>query len=442
MLHPSSRAGLRLAAIQAAAGAVAMNLIQPFIPVLAIRLGASNRELAGLSALPNLLAIPALLVGGWALRRPGANRMGTLVALLAARCLWLLAAAVPWLPPPWRVQALVLAWALAGAPQAAAGAALNALLADLFPGENLGPALAVRNAASTAAGMATGLAAGLVLDRLAYPAGYQGLFTAAVAVGLAEVALLGALVRAVEGRRPPAALSQTAAPAGDGGGVRAGGAPGGAGAAGNPGADPAAGAPASAVQAAWRALLGSRPYLRFTAASLVFHFVWMMAWPMFARLQVSELGATNTWVSLLNLANAATATVTYRWWSHLAGRWGQRRAMALAAFLLALLPGLNAAAPDLYWLVPVNLLGGVATSGVLLLVTQILVEVAPAHDRTLFLAANQALVAAVATVAPLAGGVLMDWLAVRGALVVATALRLTLGVACWWWLDRVEGRQV
>lgn len=399
---------LQLNWLHAAVGAVAYQMIQPFIAIFAIRLGASNQELGSLSALPNLLSIPALLLGGWLLsRRPG--KKGALVGTyLLARLLWLLVALVPWLPEGARVAGLILAWALGQAPHNAATTGMGSFLADLFPGEQRGRALAARHAAATGAGVVAGLVAGWWLDRLPYPSGYQLMFSAAVLLGLVEVAILWqmreggdtGLVAARTGRRP-----------------------------------------ADGRVPGWWQAWRYPPFLRYTIASVAFHFCWQLVWPLFSRYQVSVLGATNTWISVINLANALTGVLAARWWAGMAERYGSRRMLILAAALLGLLPGLTALAPDLYWLLPINLIGGVATSGVLLLVLNTLLEVAPAERRPVFLAVNQALVAVSATLAPLVGGWLMDWLPIRPALFVGTSLRLLVGVGAWMALDRVEGRQ-
>lgn len=401
---------MHLNRLNAMLGAVALNMIHPFMSILAIKLGASNQQLGSLSSLPNLLSIPAVLMGGWLLSRRQRKKGAVAAAFLIARLLWLLVAAVPWVPEGARVTALIGAWALALAPHNAGGIGMSALVADLFPGEQRARVLAARHAAGTGAGVVAGLLAGLLLDRLPYPYGYQLMFTGAVLVGLAEVAVLW---RMQEGTGAAAAFpGGPPTPVGGAGGVTA--------------------------RLDWLQALRFPPFLRFTAASVVFHFSWQLVWPLFSRYQVTELGATNTWISVLNVVNASTAVVSSPRWAIAAERYGPRRMLVLAAFMLALMPGLTAVAPNLYWLIPANLLGGVATSGVIVLVLNILLEVAPAERRPVFMAVNSALVAGSAAVAPLVGGALMDVLPVRTALFVGTALRLLLGVGSWIVLDRVE----
>lgn len=400
----------RLIRFQAALGAVAMNMIQPFVAVLAIRLGATNPQLGSLSALPNLLSIPALLAGGWLLSRRAQKAGAVASAILVARLLWLLVAAVPWATGGVQVSALILAWGLALAPHNVAVTGMGALVADLFPQERRAGILAAREAAATAAGVAAGLVGGLLLDRLPFPMGYQLLFVGAALVGVGEALTVWQVGSApAEGTaaasppRPPSPQGSMTTPA-----------------------------------RAWYQALCYPPFLRFTAASVLFHFSWQMVWPLFSRFHVSELGATNTWISLFGLVSAVTAVLTAPHWAGAARRYGQRRTLILAASLLALLPALTAAAPNLYWLLPVNLVAGLVMSGVVPLVLGTLLEVAPAPHRPLFMAINSALVAASATVAPVVGGLMMELLPIRPALWLGGLVRLLLGVGAWVVLEQAE----
>lgn len=444
---PPPTADRRWFCLHAGAAAFSLGLVQTFVPMLAIRLGASNPQLGLLSALPNLLAIPALLLSS-RLFTAGRKRVWIRRATLLARTGFLLLAAVPGLPVPTRVGALILVWALAMVGEGVAYTGIQGLVADAFGPASRGRVLAERGRYATLAGLGAGLLAGILLDRLPFPAGYQGIFGAAGLLVAVELWLIRRLPEPEvpvddPGAAPAApasgaAVPSAAGPEAQGGGPGEGGRGEGgrAGSAGVP--EPGAGrAGPGWARPRWQV---SGQVARFFVASALLHLTWQSLWPVFNRYQITDLGANNTWVSLLNVTNSLGAAGTYNLWARWGERWGHRRMLVAAGCILSLAPLTNVLFPSLPAVAAFNLITGSSIAGVTLLVAALLMEAAPAESRSRVLAAHQAMVAAIGTVAPLLGAWLMDILSARGALILGFFLRLGLGVGAFvaleWWESR------
>jgi MFS family permease len=400
----------RVNVLHAVVGAVAMSMIQPFIAIFAIRLGATDLQLGYLSSWPNLASIVAVL-GGAVLLSRAADKQRVIASLfLAGRLAFLGVAAVPWWAEESRIWALVAFWVLAVCPQSAAGTGLHSYLADLFPSQERTAVFAARNRWATVAGMTAGLAAGWALDLLPYPSGYQAMFAAAAVVAVGELWLLMRL-------RDPQMTGE--------------------------GRPAAPGAPR-----VWRvvaaAMLADRRYLRYLLVSLLFHFTWQMAWPAFARFQVSVLQADNTWMSVLVVTNSLGSIVAFPIWARYAERLGNLFMFQFAAVWLATAPVLTALSPNLPVLAAVNFFTGLGVAGVLLLVLQSLLQRCPQEDRPVYLAVHQALVSIAGAAAPIAGAALMSGLGVVGALHLAGLVRLLsamLLTALYRWERREAGQE-
>lgn len=391
------RRNLRYLVLHGALGALALNAVQPFLGIFAIRLGASNLEVALLSALPAVVGVVALPWGGRWLDRFRRRLPPAVALLLLARAGFLALAAVPWLGGPWAPELLVAVVALSQLPATLANLAWQALVADVIPPERRGQAMAERQRVMGLIGLLTALAGGAALDRLPYPAGYQAAFVAGWALGLAEAWALARMVEAVPHRARP---QRAAAPA-----------------------------PALALA---RAALADPAFRRFTWASVVFHVGWQMPWPLFTRYDVSVLGANNAWMSAFTVANTLPSVLTYGAWARLAERRGTMTALFLAVVGLSTFPLAYALGPGLWGALVAKAWVGLFASGVQLLLLQALWEVTPTAQRAAYMASYHALTGAAGVAAPLLGAALLDATGFRAAFLAAFALRLCGGLGLLW----------
>jgi MFS family permease len=377
----------------AALGAVAMSLINQNMSIFAVRLGANNLQLGYLSSWPQLASVISVLVIAGAVAQSSNKQKLIGYIYLLGRGASLLAAAVPVLPESVRVWALIGSWILYIFPTSAAQNAQNAFLADVFPGSNRARAFASRNSWSTAASTATILIAGWVLDLLLpYPLGYQLLFVLSFVMALFESYCFFQLQESPEvANRPPAAE--------------------------RPGLK------------TYFQTFAHKPFRNFLLVSIPFHFTWQMAWPMFTRFQVTDLGANNTWLSYIAVVQSISMVLVYPWWARMAERHGNHKMLGWAALNLATAPALCALIANIKLQALSNLWTGIGVAGVSLLVLNRLLDVSPAEGRPVYLAVHSALVAVSASVAPIVGAFLMDTMGTKNALFFASGPRTLTALA-------------
>ncbi len=379
----------------AVAAAVAMNLTAPYIGIFAVKLGADNLQLGYLSAWPQVVSVVAVLGLAAAVARSAQKQRLIAFIFLIGRAGALGAAAVPWFPESLRVWALIAFWVLAMLPNTAGNSALQSFLADVFPQGERGRVLASRQSWATGAGMVVVLISGWLLDHLFdYPVGYQVMFGLSFLAAVLEVLFFIRLKEPEESGSGTGDVSGAAVPTGF---------------------------------RSYLEVFRAKPYLLFLVCSIPFHFTWQMAWPIFTRFQVTDLGANNTWMSLIAVANSSVAMVGYRIWAKWAEKRGNIRTVGLAALYLAWAPFLISLAPSVQWLVVINLIVGFGVAGVVLLVLNTLLDIAPQQGRPVYVAVHAALVSVSASVAPMVGALMMEMLPIRVALRLTTLLRLITG---------------
>lgn len=365
---------------------LAGNMIGPFVGIFAIKLGASNAQIAMLSSLPALFSLAAMLPGAWFVDRFPRKQGVTAAFFLLTRVFYLCIAATPWFSPVTRPAYLVAAVALMSVPGAIANVAWQSFIAGIIPPARRGQAFATRNRLVSLCGVTAMLVTGRLLDRLSFPWGYQLMFSLAFLLALLEI---GLFLRLREGT--PSAGTGTR-----GMGL---------------------GALARAI--------GEQPaYLRFVAASLVFHFGWQMAWPLFLRFQVNVLDANNTWLSIHSALNTCAGALAYPLWARRAEARGNLPILAAASMGLALSPIWYAISTELWHIAAFSMAMGFFVSGTVLLLFNTLLEVTPVEGRTSFIAAYNTVINLSATVAPFAGIWLLELLGIREALLVSAGMRI------------------
>ncbi|HLO04730.1 MAG TPA: MFS transporter [Symbiobacteriaceae bacterium] len=410
---------VRAAVRNAVAATVAGTLVQPYVKKMAIEMGASNLQLGYFSSWPNLISIFAVLGTAALVARSREKAYLTGKIVLAGRFAALGAAAVPFLPEPTRILALLFFWVLFSVPIQAAGAPVQSLIADIYGPVDRGWVLSKRQSSATVAGSIVGISCGYILDHfLPSPLGYQIVFCLSFLVALVEVYYLRQMRPAnfasAEAQSAPAAAIEAVAAAA--------------------GTVTEADVALDPVKPTWKqrmapylAVFRHRPFVLFLLCSLPFHFTWQMAWPLFDRYQISYLGANNMWVEVINLANTSGAFFVYPIWQRLAERRGNQLMLGVATLFLGLAPGLTALATTPAGLAVINILLGIGVSGVILLLMKALLDVSAPENREIYIAVHTALVAVSGAIAPLAGAGLMSLVPIRIGLVLCTFFRLSTG---------------
>lgn len=366
------------------------NLVIPFISVFALKLGASNLQMGLISSLPPAIALVAMLPGAFFVERFGAKKAITGAFILLHRFFFVLLALTPVLPAH-QVWYLVLVNGLMNLPGSIAGVAWQSFIAGAIPPRERARAFAIRNRLVSLFGIGITFLAGQIFRLLpdAHHTLYQVFFVTAFGFALLEVWFHFKMRETVaDGQRPAAPRLKTVA----------------------------------------AELLSARPYLVFCGCSLLFHFGWQMAWPLFSIHQVRNLGADENWVAMISVVNGAMAFLSYGMWRRFSERKGNQLALVFAALGISASPFLYALSRSLYHVVAINGLIGIAIAGINLVLFNSLLEAVPDQGRTIYIAIYTMLINLSATVAPMVGIGLLEGFGIIAALSVAGAIRL-LGTA-------------
>lgn len=394
---------------------LAGNMINPFVGILAIRLGASNTQLGLLSSLPAAASITATIPGARLVDRSADKKRITTLFFFLARSFFLVLAAVPFLPMGWRTTALVAAVALQNLPAAVANTAYQSLIADVIPTSHRAHAYSSRNRLMSVLGNVTLLGTGLLLDRLVFPGGYQIMFTVAFLLALAELRALTQFVM-------PPRVGARHTPGGDTAAT-------GAAAAETAVAMDTPSSPLLRLRATFSAIRSEKAFLSFALTSMIFQFGWQMCGPLFTKYTVSYLHANNLWISIISIAGSISAFFSYPIWARWANLHGNRRLTGYAACGMALSPLIYAISHDLWTLTILNTIINFFVAGIVMLLFNGLLEVVPSVGRTGFLAYYNTMVNVMATITPLIGVWLMNRFSIYTAFYVAGTIRFLGGLA-------------
>jgi MFS family permease len=147
-----------------------------FLSVYAARQGAVPAQIGLLSAVPGLVSLLfALPVGNWLSKRSMGKAVFWASALSRIFYLFLIPLPVLLLPEA-QVWVIILTTFIMTIPGTALTVGFNAMFADLVPGEWRGHVMGIRNALISVTATAFTLISGQILDRVAFPGGYQIVF--------------------------------------------------------------------------------------------------------------------------------------------------------------------------------------------------------------------------------------------------------------------------
>jgi len=367
-------------------------LVNPFLGINAIRLGAPNIDLGIISAIPYLAGGLAALLSPWLVRQPELKHTTVRLFLIARLSILLFAAidADPLLPH--RALWLVLAIVWANIPGALATLSWQAMTTALFSGAMRSTAVMWRQWGMNVVGVIAVLLGGWAINRDPGTRGYMVLYVIGAFLGLAEVAIYRRFRVHHLHRDLPSTTWATALPA----------------------------------------LWHHRKLRQFILASTVFYFGWLMLWPASLRYQVSVEHANNGWMAIYTAVNAIFSIAALPVWRLFNRRVPTRRLLPWATLGMALTPAIYLFHPSLAAIILANVTGGLAGAGFNLLINVRLMEVVPESLRTMAVGANTFLTGVVGGLGAIAAVLFMHWGSLMAAFWGATVIRvMAAGLFVW-----------
>ncbi len=346
------------------------SILNAYLVLYAVALGASSAQVGLLGALSGFGAALALLPGALLVERIGRRKEIVLAAggAIGRIAIFLL------LLVPFLLQgnaAVYLAIGLVVLRDTFGNLSLPAwtsLAADIVPLGQRGRYFASRTIAQTATGMITAFAAGWIINRSGFPAGYQWALGMAFLCGAASWFCFSRI-------QDPAPQPRSRVP--------------------HTGTAPILGS-----------ILAHPTFLALCLHSAVWNFSLNLAGPFFNVYLVHDLKATMIQVGILTAATSLAGLPALRFIGPLADRWGPRRIVLITSLLIPLLPLAWMIVPSPWYVLLINLASGALWSGFSMCVLNLLLQITPEAERARFTAVHQIVIAlALALGAAVGGGV-------------------------------------
>lgn len=367
---PLVQRALRHSLRDAAAFSVMSGGGETYFSAFAILLKASTTQIAWLASLPPLLGSFSQLVSAW-LGRYGATRTRLIVAGAALQvCIWPFLIALPLLYPAHAVSILIGCVTLYYAMSHFIAPQWSSLMGDLVPERRRGRFFARRTRIASVAAFAAVVAAGSVLDRFDamgnIVAGFVVIFSTAALARVVSVYHLSRLVEPRVGAAPATPLD---------------------------------------VRDWWRRLRRSR-FVHFSLFVATMQFAVGIASPFFTVHMLRDLQFSY----LQFMANTATVVLmqilTLNTWGRLSDAFGNRLILVLTGSLIPVLPSLWLVSDNFWYLMGVQVLGGLSWAGFSLSSGNFLYDLVPSAKRSTYLAYHNVLVAGGVFLGALLGGYL------------------------------------
>jgi len=357
-----------------------------FLVAFALQLGASNTVIGLLAAIPplaELLQIPAIYI----VDRIRIRRLVVVTASLAARLCWIPIILIPFLLSPGQgVIALIASIALYASFSAISHCGWNSWMRDLIPQDRLGEFFSRRLTLSTGIALVVSLVAGFFIDswEIAFPDlaayGYSALFLLGLIAGLVGITFLA--------RTPE---------------------------------------PRMIVENGEDGLFAAikKPFADLNFKNLIiflgsWNFAVNLASPFFTVYMLQRIGLDISIVVALSVLSQVMNIVFYRSWGRVSDRYSNKSVLAVSGplFMLAIFAWMFVTLPNVYiltypLLILIHILMGISLAGVSLASGNISLKLAPQGQATSYLAASTFTNSVAAGIAPILGGLFVDFFAER-----------------------------
>jgi len=380
------------------AAIVAANLVTPYFGIFAQRIGASDYQIAYLSSLPAFISIFALIPGAILIDSYRNKKSITGYITLAHKIFYLFLAFVPFIAKEYQPWLFVILVGLMNFPGSIAAIGYQSSIGDIFSEETRGRAMGLRNKYSSIFGLIITFVSGQLLTLIPKTDNqrmilYQVFFAVAFFIALGEV-FTYLKFRGIENNNKGSGKSYI-----------------------------------MTLKETFLEIPKAKKFLSFMLCSLIFHFGWQMAWPIFTIYTVQYLHADESWMSIIAIASSLSSILTFTLWVKFANKKGNSFALSVATLGMAITPFLYNIASSLIELVIYNIIIGISVAGTVLILFNILLDVIPKENRTVYIAVYTMIINISAVIAPIIGISIYKSNSIYIALSIAGLIRLLGSIA-------------
>lgn len=374
---------------------ISMNLVNPYFAKFAERLGASDYQIAYLTSLPHFISILAFIPGALLIESLSNKQKTIGTTMIIHKFFFLFIALIPFLNIN-QASAFIILIGLMNLPGAIATMGYQSSMADVFCLGDRKEAMGLRSRYSSFVGIIITFISGRLLTSLSSSNEesielYQIFFLIAFLFALAEVVFFFKL-KGFEIKKKKDFKSFRA------------------------------------LKEVLRDIPKNKRFMTFIFASMFFHIGWVGAQPLFSIYSIKILGANEAWLSAISIASGFSSIWAYTKWPKFADSKGTSVALAIAIIGMGVTPILYALSSKIYLLVFFNVIIGVSVAGTVLLLFNILLEIIPNENRTIYIAVYNTLIAVISGMSPILGVKIMNMANITVALVTMAIIRLVSSV--------------
>lgn len=366
--------------------AMMMRFYQPFQAKYLQRLGGTDVHIALMSALPGAVMAFIVLPGAIYLNKLEDKHKVTGHLIMVCRSFLLLFAALPLLPAEYRPFLFVVFVVMMSVPNSIYLTSYQSFIGDIFQPEARADAIGKRNMFTVPATVLLTFATGWVLknvptneaERLEW---YQIFYILAFVFGMLEFFVFRKF-RIHDNQKK-----------------------------------------ASTVTFNLKEFMSNKKFTRFLKSSLLFHFGWQMAWPLFTIYTISVLNADEAWLSYINIGSSLSMFFGYIFWARRIKKHGNHLITAICTMGMALTPIMYVLSPNLTILLISATVSGFFTSGTITVLLSDLLEVIPSEKRVLYIGFYSVFTNISLFVAPLVGSFIKENFSITAALLTSACFR-------------------
>lgn len=383
---------LRINIANGIASIIALNLVTPYFAKFAERLGASDYHIALLSSLPATVSIFVLIPGAIIIDSFKNKKTITGSIMFSHKVFFLLLALVPFVEKHHQPWVFVILVGLMNLPGSISTMGYQSCIGDIFDERTRGQAMGLRNRYSAIFGMGITFLSGQLLTRIPQNNEqaivlYQFFFVIAFIIAQGEVFSFFKL-RGIKHTKNNTNKSYVVS-----------------------------------LKETIKSLPSQNNFLIFAICSLIFHFGWQMGWPLFNIYSIKYLNANELWLSAISIASSLSSIIAYTIWAKFADKKGNSFALSVATLGMAITPLFYVISKNLISLVFFNIIVGISTAGTTLILFNILLDVTPDKNRTVYIAIYNTLINISASISPIIGVAIKDKHGIVIALVIVSILR-------------------
>lgn len=371
---------------------ITANLVTPYFAKFAERLGAGDYHITLLSSLPAFISIFVIIPGAILIEGFKNKKAITSAIIFLHKFFYVLLALVPFINKSYQPIVFVILVGLMNFPGSVGTMGFQSSIGDIFNGDDLGRAMALRNRYSTIIGVFTTYFSARILSQLPKTEGetiilYQILFVVTFLIGLGEV-ISYTKFRGIKKTKKKTEKSYK-----------------------------------ESFKETLKTIPNEKRYIIFVCCSLAFYFGWQMGWPLFNIYTLINLKANEQWLGWIQIASSISMILTYTLWAKFAEKRGNNFALFIATIGMSITPFLYVISKSLLELVIFNIVVGVSVAGTTQILFNMLIEVTPSKNRTIYMAIYNTIINISAAISPFVGIAIKKSTSIYFALIITGILR-------------------